>query len=234
MRGAKPLRASRLAGQSAVHRVLYAVERYSLRPGGFLVPASGFRRTTMDLSLRDVAIVGRLHQAVDLSQARAGRLQRRACARGEDKLRVTEELQSLGVGRWDSGRGDVAKTSRGREPPRRSGVDVLVNNAGGRRPGSDDADWQADTISTSWPPCALARRRRHTCGTGRRQHRPIVHLGPRGGVGADCNAYKAAMVKPPEPGPAQPFGIRVNSVAPGRSRSRAAPGTAVSSPTPRA
>jgi 3-oxoacyl-[acyl-carrier protein] reductase len=182
----------------------------------------------MDLGLRDkVAIVTGgsrgIGRSICLALADEG-CNVAFCARGEEKLRETEaELMTKGV----KALGVVADVTVATDIDRLvdetvkafGRVDVLVNNAGGGRPGDTDSDWEAGhdmnlmaavRASRAVTPYMLSQ------GGG-----SIVHIvsiwGREAGGGMIYNAYKAAMVSHAKNLALQlaPAGIRVNSVAPG-------------------
>jgi 3-oxoacyl-[acyl-carrier protein] reductase len=146
------------------------------------------------------------------------------CARGEEKLREVEaELRARGV----HALGVVADVTIAADVDRLvdeavrafGRVDVLVNNAGGGRPGDADSDWQAGHEINLM---AAVRASRAVLPYMRRQGSGvIIHIvsiwGREAGGGLIYNAYKAAMVSHAKNLALQlaPTGIRVNSVAPG-------------------
>jgi 3-oxoacyl-[acyl-carrier protein] reductase len=146
------------------------------------------------------------------------------CARGEEKLRETEaELRARGV----RALGVVADVTIAADVDRLvdetvkafGRVDVLVNNAGGGRPGDADSDWQAGHEVNLM---AAVRASRAVVPYMRSQGGGvIIHIvsiwGREAGGGLIYNAYKAAMVSHAKNLALQlaPAGIRVNSVAPG-------------------
>jgi 3-oxoacyl-[acyl-carrier protein] reductase len=146
------------------------------------------------------------------------------CARGEERLRETEaELQTKGV----KAVGITADVTVAADIDRLvdetvkafGRVDVLVNNAGGGRPGNEDADWQAGHDINLM---AAVRASRAVTPFMRAQGGgSIIHIvsiwGREAGGGLIYNAYKAAMVSHAKNLALQlaPFAIRVNSVAPG-------------------
>ncbi len=182
----------------------------------------------MDLGLRDkVAIVTGgsrgIGRSICLGLAAEG-CQVTFCARGEEKVRETEaELRSLGVKALGLAADVTVAAEIDRlvdETVRAFGrVDVLVNNAGGGRPGNDDADWQAGHDINLM---AAVRASRAVTPYMRNQGGgSIVHIvsiwGREAGGGLIYNAYKAAMVSHAKNLALHlaADGIRVNSVAPG-------------------
>jgi 3-oxoacyl-[acyl-carrier protein] reductase len=146
------------------------------------------------------------------------------CARGEEKLRETErEVMAAGVKALALVADVTVAADIDRlvdETVKAFGrVDVLVNNAGGGRPGNEDADWQAGHEINL---LAAVRASRAVVPYMRSQGSgSIVHIvsiwGREAGGGLIYNAYKAAMVSHAKNLALQlaPAGIRVNSVAPG-------------------
>jgi 3-oxoacyl-[acyl-carrier protein] reductase len=182
----------------------------------------------MDLGLRDkVAIVTGgsrgIGRSICLALADEG-CNVAFCARGEEALRQTEaELRAKGV----KALGVVADVTVAADVDRLvdetvkafGRVDVLVNNAGGGRPGDADADWEAGHDMNLM---AAVRASRAVTPYMRNQGGgSIVHIvsiwGREAGGGMIYNAYKAAMVSHAKNLALQlaPAGIRVNSVAPG-------------------
>ncbi len=182
----------------------------------------------MDLGLRDkVAIVTGgsrgIGRSICLALADEG-CNVAFCARGEEKLRETEaELMTKGV----KALGVVADVTVAAAVDRLvdetvkafGRVDVLVNNAGGGRPGDADSDWEAGHDMNLM---AAVRASRAVTPYMRSQGGgSIVHIvsiwGREAGGGMIYNAYKAAMVSHAKNLALQlaPAGIRVNSVAPG-------------------
>jgi 3-oxoacyl-[acyl-carrier protein] reductase len=149
------------------------------------------------------------------------------CARGEDKLRETEsELCTLGV----KALGIVADVTRPEDIDRvvaetagRLGrIDVLVNNAGGSRPGDEDEAWQGGLDVNLMAAVRASRAvvpHMKTQGEG-----SIIHItsifGREAGGSPIYNAAKAAMISHAKSLALQlaPDGIRVNSLAPGSIR----------------
>ena len=122
------------------------------------------------------------------------------------------------------------------------GLDVLVNNVG-RAGGADlldtsDAEWQAAFDETLFP--AIRASRLAVPHMRQRGGGAIVMIasiyGREAGGRMTYNAVKAAEISLAKSLAQQlaPLNIRVNSVAPGRSSSPAAPGTGASRPIPKA
>ena len=146
------------------------------------------------------------------------------CARGEAQLRPTEAeiaatgVKALGIQADVTMAADIDRVVD--EAVKTFGrIDVLVNNAGGGRPGNEDADWQAGHDINLM---AAVRASRAVTPYMRDQGGgSIVHIvsiwGREAGGGLIYNAYKAAMVSHAKNLALQlaPEGIRVNSVAPG-------------------
>ena len=146
------------------------------------------------------------------------------CARGEAQLRATEAeiaatgRKALGIQADVTVAADIDRVVD--EAVKTFGrIDVLVNNAGGGRPGNEDADWQAGHDINLM---AAVRASRAVTPYMRNQGGgSIVHIvsiwGREAGGGLIYNAYKAAMVSHAKNLALQlaPDGIRVNSVAPG-------------------
>jgi 3-oxoacyl-[acyl-carrier protein] reductase len=185
----------------------------------------------MDLGLRDkVAIITGgsrgIGRAIGLGLADEG-CHVAICARGEEQLRRTEAelrergVQALGVVADVTSAEDIERVVA--ETVQRLGrVDVLVNNAGGSRPGDDDAAWQGGVDVNLF---AAVRASRAVLPHMREQAGgSIIHItsifGRESGGGLIYNASKAAMISHAKGLALQVAaeGIRVNSVAPGSIR----------------
>ena len=182
----------------------------------------------MDLGLKDkVAIVTGgsrgIGKSIALTLAAEG-CSVAICARGEEGLREAEtELKAAGakvhasvVDVTQSGEVEafvnevVAALGR---------VDVLVNNAGGSKPGDDDETWRA-AIDVNLMSAVRASRAavEHMKASGGGSIVNITSIfGRESGGSPTYNAAKAAMTSHAKQLALQlaPFGIRVNSVAPG-------------------
>mgnify|MGYP001593402756 CR=1 FL=1 len=146
------------------------------------------------------------------------------CARGEEKIIETEaELKQRGVKALGL-KADVTEAGAIEEVVRKAAaalgrIDVLVNNAGGARAADDDASWQAAYEINL---LAAVRASRAVIPHMQRQGGgSIIHIvsiwGREAGGALTYNALKAAMVSHAKNLALQvaPYGIRVNSVAPG-------------------
>ncbi len=182
----------------------------------------------MDLGLKDkVAIVTGgsrgIGKSIALTLAAEG-CNVAICARGEEGLREAEaELKGAGI-KVHAGVVDVSQPGEveafvdevvatlGR-------VDVLVNNAGGSRPGDDDETWRA-AIDVNLMSAVRASRAavEHMKASGGGSIINITSIfGRESGGSPTYNAAKAAMTSHAKQLALQlaPMGIRVNSVAPG-------------------
>lgn len=148
-------------------------------------------------------------------------------ARGEEGLRQTEsELRSRGVRVLavpvDATAAGTVEDFIERAAATLGGIDILVNNVGGARPGDDDATWQA-AIELNLLAAVRASRavlpHMRARGGG-----SIIHItsiyGRESGGPPTYNAVKAAMNGHSKMLALQlaPEGIRVNAVAPGSIR----------------
>jgi 3-oxoacyl-[acyl-carrier protein] reductase len=145
------------------------------------------------------------------------------CARGEEGLRAAEA--DLAAGGADVAgfvaditvAGDVERFVAA-AAERFGGVDVLINNAGGSRPGDEDEAWQGGYEVNL---LAAVRACRAVVPLMRERGGSIIHIasiyGREAGGGIIYNAMKSAMVSHAKNMALQlaPDGIRVNSVAPG-------------------
>ncbi len=182
----------------------------------------------MDLGLKDkVAIVTGgsrgIGKSIALTLAAEG-CNVAICARGEEGLREAgAELKGAGI-KVHAGVVDVSQPGEveafvdevvatlGR-------VDVLVNNAGGSRPGDDDETWRA-AIDVNLMSAVRASRAavEHMKASGGGSIINITSIfGRESGGSPTYNAAKAAMTSHAKQLALQlaPMGIRVNSVAPG-------------------
>ncbi len=182
----------------------------------------------MDLGLKDkVAIVTGgsrgIGKSIALTLAAEG-CNVAICARGEEGLREAEaELKGAGI-KVHAGVVDVSQPGEveafvdevvatlGR-------VDVLVNNAGGSRPGDDDETWRA-AIDVNLMSAVRASRAavEHMKASGGGSIINITSIfGRESGGSPTYNAAKAAMTSHAKQLALQlaPMGIRVNSVSPG-------------------
>jgi 3-oxoacyl-[acyl-carrier protein] reductase len=149
------------------------------------------------------------------------------CARGEEQLRASEDaVRALGVPAFAESVDvthpgavedfvDTAVKALGR-------LDILVNNVGGSRPGTDDDTWQAVLDMNLM--AAVRASRAAIPHLRARQGGAIIHIssvfGRESGGSPTYNAAKAAMISHAKALALElaPEGIRVNSVAPGSIR----------------
>jgi len=146
------------------------------------------------------------------------------CARGGEKLREAEaEIRAKGVDalgiQADVTVAEDVERLVSETVARWGRIDVLVNNAGGSRPGDDDESWQGGyevNLLAAVRACRAVVPHMRAAGGG-----SIIHIasiyGREAGGGLIYNAMKSAMVSHAKNLALQlaPDGIRVNSVAPG-------------------
>jgi 3-oxoacyl-[acyl-carrier protein] reductase len=182
----------------------------------------------MDLRLRDrVAVVTGssrgIGRAIALGFAAEG-CRVVLCARGEERLRETEgEVRALGVDTLavaaDVTRPEDVERLIGEAVARFGGLHILVNNAGGSGPGSDDAAWddayQRNLLAAERATRAAIAPMRAS-GGGSIVHITSIWGRESGGRVPTYNAMKAAMIShAKQMSLALAPDIRVNSVAPG-------------------
>jgi 3-oxoacyl-[acyl-carrier protein] reductase len=146
------------------------------------------------------------------------------CARGEEQRHLTEAelkakgVETLAVAADVTSAADVDRLVQ-KTIERFGRIDVLVNNAGGARPGDEDAAWQGGyevNLLAAVRACRAVIPHMRTAGGG-----SIIHItsiwGREAGGGLIYNAMKSAMNSHAKNLALQlaPDGIRVNSVAPG-------------------
>jgi 3-oxoacyl-[acyl-carrier protein] reductase len=185
----------------------------------------------MDLGLKDkVAIVTGgsrgIGRSIALALAKEG-CHVAICARGEERLRETEaEVRATGVrthaAALDVADGNALEAFVGQTAEVLGRLDVLVNNAGGSRPGDDDEAWHG-ALEINLMAAVRASRAAvpHMRANGGGAIVNITSIwGREGGGPVIYNAVKAAMTSHAKNLALQlaPDGVRVNSVAPGSIR----------------
>jgi len=146
------------------------------------------------------------------------------CARGEEQLRATEAdltakgVETLALVADVTSAADIERLIAA-TAERFGRIDVLVNNAGGGRPGDEDTAWQGGYDLNLLAAVRASRAvvpHMQAAGGG-----SIIHIvsiwGREAGGGLIYNAMKAAMISHAKNLALQlaPEGIRVNSIAPG-------------------